>query len=428
VVLAMCTTAITAAGHTVPLDLSDRSFLNQEVEKLATTGRRVLALSERRVSRPPTTLEAAEEELTLVALVALADQPRPEAAAAVAEIEGAGIHLTMVTGDHAATATAIAGAVGMTSGEPGRVVAGPDLRDGSAPSDVANVRVFARMEPDQKLELVEAFNRAGHVVAVTGDGVNDAPALRKAAIGVAMGRSGSDVAREAADMVITDDNLATISTAIREGRGIYDNIRKVIDYLVAGNLSEILVVITGLIAFPALGVPLLPLQLLLINLLTDGLPALALAFDATDPEVMRRPPRPRGGQLLSAKRLRMLGGRGALLAAGAVAALIAGRRLGFSWEEARTAMFGALVLGHLLYAYVARLPTKGLTTNPRLLGSVASGILLLATVMILPIGQLIFDTTPLPPLGWVVVALTGTLPVAVLALVAERRSSPSASR
>ena len=164
-------------------------------------------------------------------------------------------------------------------------------------------------------------------------------------------------------MVITDDNLATISTAIREGRGIYDNIRKVIDYLVAGNLSEILVVITGLIAFPALGVPLFPLQLLLINLLTDGLPALALAFDATDPEVMRRP-RPRGGQLLSAKRLRVLGGRGALLAAGAVAALIAGRRLGFSWEEARTAMFGALVLGHLLYAYVARLPTTGLSPTP----------------------------------------------------------------
>jgi calcium-translocating P-type ATPase len=426
VVLAMCTTAITAAGDTVPLDLSDRSYLNQEVERLATTGSRVLALSERRVSRPPTSLDAAEEELSLVALVALADQPRPEAAAAVAEIEGAGIHLTMVTGDHAATAAAIAGAVGMTSGDPDRVVAGPELRDGSAPSDVASVRVFARMEPDQKLELVEAFNRAGHVVAVTGDGVNDAPALRKAAIGVAMGRTGSDVAREAADMVITDDNLATISTAIREGRGIYDNIRKVIDYLVAGNLSEILVVITGLIAFPGLGVPLFPLQLLLINLLTDGLPALALAFDATDSEVMRRAPRPRGAQLLSAKRLRVLGGRGALLAAGAIAALIAGRRLGFSLEEARTAMFGALVLGHLLYAYVARLPTKGLRSNPRLVGAVGLGIVLLATVMILPVGQLIFDTTPLPPLGWVVVALAGTLPVAVLALVTGRRNFPYA--
>ena len=193
--------------------------------------------------------------------------------------------------------------------------------------------MFARVDPEQKLELVEAFQAAGHVVAVTGDGVNDAPALRKADIGVAMGLGGSQVAREAADLVITDDDLNLVTRAVREGRAIYENIRKVVDYLVAGNISEVTVVLAGLAAFPGLGIPLFPLQLLWINLLTDGLPALALGFDRPRRELAFRPAGLKTSQLLSGRRLSMLAARGVVLACGAIGALAAARASGGSWED-----------------------------------------------------------------------------------------------
>jgi Ca2+-transporting ATPase len=279
--------------------------------------------------------------------------------------------------------------------------------------------VYARVDPEQKLDLVEAFQLAGHVVAVTGDGVNDAPALRRADIGVAMGRGGSQVAREAADLVITDDDLNLVTRAIREGRGIYDNIRKVIDYLVAGNLSEISVLLAGLAFFPDLGIPLFPLQLLWINLLTDGLPALALGFDHHREDLLYRPTLSSATKLLSARRLAMLGSRALVLAGGAIAALIAVRGNGGSWEEARTAMFTALVAAHLLYAYVVRLPLGSNHFNPRLAAAAGAGLLLQVGTVLGPFRD-IFGVVAIDSQAWLAAALGGLLPVALLALVVQR--------
>ncbi|HXF72571.1 MAG TPA: HAD-IC family P-type ATPase, partial [Actinomycetota bacterium] len=267
-VLDRCALAAGPAGD-VPLGPGERRRLQELAGDLAATGMRILALADRTLPGRPDDLEGAERDLRLVALVGLRDPIRPQARAAVEEARRAGIRVAMVTGDHPGTAAAIAREVGLLEGE-GGVRTGAELLEAGLPEDPLAVPVYARVDPDQKLALVEALQRGGHVVAVTGDGVNDAPALRRAEIGVAMGRRGTDVAREAADMVITDDDLATIVHAVREGRGIYDNIRKVVEYLVGGNLSEIAVVVGALALFPALGVPLLPLQLLWINLLTDG--------------------------------------------------------------------------------------------------------------------------------------------------------------
>jgi Ca2+-transporting ATPase len=331
----------------------------------------------------------------------------------------AGVHLVMVTGDHAATASAVARAAGLAH-EDREVVTGSELRTNGMPSDLSSIRVFARVDPEQKLQLVDAFQTDGQVVAVTGDGVNDAPALRRADIGVAMGLSGSQVAREAADLVITDDDLDLVTRAVKEGRAIYDNIRKVVDYLVAGNVSEVTVVLAGLAAFPGLGIPLFPLQLLWINLLTDGLPALALGFDRPRRELALRPAGSKTSQLLSAKRLAMLVGRGVVLAAGAIGALAVSIAAGASWEEARTVLFIALVVAHLLYAFVVRLPADGNFFNGRLVSAVGIGLLLQVGTVLGPFQDL-FEVVPLSPEQWLLAIGAGTVPVVVLGVIETLR-------
>jgi Ca2+-transporting ATPase len=283
---------------------------------------------------------------------------------------------------------------------------------GTTSEDQLSAQVYARVDPEQKLELVETFRTKGEVVAVTGDGVNDAPALKRADIGVAMGR-GSDVAREAADMVVTDDNLATIVTAIREGRGIYDNIRKVVDYLVAGNLSEITVVVSCLLLFPSLGIPLLPLQLLWVNLLTDGLPALALGLDPADPDLMLRAPRMATARILSGRRTAILFARGLLIAGAAVGAL-AVARFGWAepWTHARALMFTVLVVAHLLYAFVVRRPTA--PASAWLPVSIALGIALQLGIVLWAPAHAVFGTADLSVREWVLVLIGGVLPVGVM--------------
>ena len=267
-------------GELHPLDEAWRARIMAAHDEMAAKGMRVLGVGLRILDRPPdeTTDKALERDLILVGLFGMIDPPRPEVRAAVLECRSAGIRPVMITGDHPLTARHIAKQVGITDND--RFLTGQDL-DRLSVEELAeatrDVSVFARVSPEHKLKLIDAFQEQGHIVAMTGDGVNDAPALKKADIGVAMGITGTDVAKDAAEMVLLDDNFATIVAAVEEGRVIYDNIRRFIKYLLSCNASEIAVMLIG----PLLGMPLplLPLQILWMNLVTDGLPALALGVE-----------------------------------------------------------------------------------------------------------------------------------------------------
>ena len=372
----------------------------RSAEELATSGSRVIAFAVREgpdvdPDRPP------EEGFTFLGLVGLRDPVRAEAAPAIADAASAGIRIVMVTGDHAGTAASVSREVGLLTPD-GHVLEGHQLGE----ADPAEVSVFARVKPEDKLAIVRALQERGEVVAVTGDGVNDAPALRQADIGVAMGRTGSDVAREAADMVITDDDLGTIVHAVEEGRRLVRNIRNVIDYLVAGNLSEVAVVVTVLLLFPDTGATLTPLQILWINLLTDGLPAVALGVESGSGA---RTDWVDTSSLLSWRRARMLALRGMSIAFTSVGTFVV-VRFGFdqSFESARTAMFTVLVLSHLLYAFAVHLDRPGGTPAPLrsllaargVLIAVGTGIVLQIAVVAVPVLHDVFDTTSLSGTEW----------------------------
>ncbi len=429
-VVSRCSTAIDVDGRIVTLGRDEREELERTAADMAQTGMRMLALALREVHGSPEDLACLERDLLFVGFAGLRDPTRPEAAAAVAGSRSAGIRLIMVTGDHPGTARAVAEEVGLL--DPGdRVMSGAELRTEGIPDDLGTVSVYARVDPEQKLELVYAFQEHGEVVAVTGDGVNDAPALARADIGVAMGRGGSDVAREAADMVVTDDNLATIVAAVGEGRGIYDNIRRVVDYLVGGNLSEIAVVVASLALFPDLGVPLLPLQLLWINLLTDGPPAIALSLTPPAHGLMRRPPRRRDDRLLGGRRFARLSVRALMIAGPVLGSLVFAR---FAWDEpwarARVVMFSALAVAQLLYAFVAAGWGQGdggaSGSNRWLIAAVGLGIVLQVLVVSVPAAHGIFGTAALSLREWLLVVAAGTLPGILMTIgsaAAARRGS-----
>lgn len=416
-VLPRCSSLAVPDGVRAATD-EDLAVLLAVAETHAARGERVLALARRRVNAVPDDVEAAEHDLTVVALVALRDPPRDHARGSVARARSAGVTLLMATGDHPATARAIAGEVGIDATH---AMAGPDLDRDGVPDEPTDVSVYARVAPEQKLALVTRLQERGHTVAMTGDGVNDAPALQRADIGVALGATGSDVARAAADLVITDDDLATIVAAIREGRGIYDNLRKVVDYLVASNLAEVTVVVATLLLLPAFGVPLFPLQLLWINLLTDGLPALALGVDPVDDELMQRSPRDAQARLLDITHLRQLTTRAVVLAGGALGALYLARGAGLDTPEARTVLFTSLVVAQVLYAFVVSRRPFGGERNRWLHMSAAGALGLHVLILVLPGAQTVFDTvTPsLTALGAITVG--GLAPPLVLAALKTTR-------
>ncbi len=383
-------------GRVEPLDAARRAEVLLAHDRLAGEGMRVLGVAWRPTERPQAD-EVTDSGLVFLGMIGLIDPPRPEARPAVLTCRAAGIRPVMVTGDHPLTARAIARQVGIAAG--GRVITGHELAGmtGEDFSRVAEeVAVFARVAPEQKLTIVEGYQRRGHIVAMTGDGVNDAPALRRADIGVAMGITGTDVAKEAADMVLLDDNFATIVAAVEEGRVIYDNIRKFVRYTLATNSGEIWVMLfASLLAMP---LPLLPLQILWINLVTDGLPSLALAVEPAEWDTMRRPPRPPHEPLLA-------GGLGRhILWVGVVLALVSLSPGYLLWQQGseswRTMIFTTLSLaqmGHVLAVRSERasLFELGLRSNPALLGAVAlTGALQLAVVY-LPVLQDVFDTVAL---------------------------------
>jgi Ca2+-transporting ATPase len=304
----------------------------------------------------------------------------------------------MITGDHPLTARYIAGELGISQGD--RFLTGQELDRLSLEQlaeTAGDVSVFARVAPEHKLNLVEVYQKQNHIVAMTGDGVNDAPALKKADIGVAMGLTGTDVAKEAADMVLLDDNFATIVAAVEEGRTIFDNIRKFIAYLLSCNSSELGVMLLG----PLLGMPLplLPLQILWMNLVTDGLPALALSFEPAERNIMRRPPRSTTGGIFSGDMIRMIIGMGLVMTLVSLGVGYYYWRAGqSSWQ---TMTFTTLVMSQVFFALAVRserdsLFTIGLRSNPAMLGALLSTFLLQLAVIYIPFLQPIFETTSLP--------------------------------
>ena len=317
-VLPLCVTAL-VDGRLVAMDAELRRQLAEKDQEMAGRALRVLAVAMKEGGDGP-----ADQELTFLGLVGMIDSPRPEAVRAIERCRRAGIRVIMITGDHERTAEAIARQMGIGDGETA-AISGKELATmspGDLASRVKKVSVYARVSPEHKVNIVEALQRNGQVVAMTGDGVNDAPALKRADIGVAMGITGTDVAKESADIVLTDDNFASIAAAVEEGRGIYDNIQRFVAYLLSCNGGEIALIFAATILFTEPGfLPfLLPIQILWVNLVTDSFPALALGVEPADPKVMERCPRdPREGPVTRSAVLRILLISAAMAAAGLVA-------------------------------------------------------------------------------------------------------------
>jgi P-type Ca2+ transporter type 2C len=382
-----------AVESMLPLCSSGTEGAEQANADMAARGLRVLA-----VATGPT---AEENDLRFLGLVGIADPPRSEAIEAVARARAAGIRTVMITGDHPVTARAIAREMGI-------------LGPADAPEDV----VHARATPEDKLRIVRSWKSKGAIVAMTGDGVNDAPALKEAHIGIAMGQTGTEVTREASDMVLTDDNFASIVAAVREGRGIYDNIRKTLVYLLAGNFGELTVMLAAAVA--GLALPLLPLQLLWVNLVTDGLPALALVMDPTSDDALKRPPRRPDEPMLGRSQWTLVVLTGLLQAAVTFGAYLWAAR-SRNLEEARNLAFSVLVFGEVLRAFAARSDTKlhwelGAFSNARLVAVAAITMLVQLAIHHLPFTQKLFGIGPISLADCTLSLGLGFIPVTVLEL------------
>jgi Ca2+-transporting ATPase len=408
--LPRCASALGADGEG-PLRLDE---IQAAAETMARDGLRVLAFARKTLSAEAQTLEPAalEEGLTLLGLQGMLDPPREEAAGAVAACQRAGIRVKMITGDHAATALSIAGKLGIAGLEAG-VLTSQDLarlRDDELIEQAERVAVFARVTPENKLRLVEALQARGHVVAMTGDGVNDAPALRRANIGVAMALGGTEVAREASDLVLTDDNFASIEAAVEEGRGVFDNLQKFIAWTLPTNGAEALVVLIAV--FLGLSLPILPVQILWVNMLTAVCLGMMLAFEPKEQGIMDRPPNPPGAKLLTFVLLQRVG---------LVSALLCGAVFGVhAWElahganeaAARTVAVNTLVFGELFYLFNSRSLTRsfvsvGLFSNPLLWAGVAAMTGLQVLFTHLAAMNSLFGTAPLSLVSWAVVLGVG---------------------
>jgi len=393
--------SVWAEGRSQPLDSAWRSRIAESNDRLAANGMRVLGLAFRPLAEPPASAEESdiEQGLVFIGLAAMIDPARPEVRDAVSECRTAGIRPVMITGDHPLTARYIATELGI--GGAGPVVTGTELAqmDPAALAAVAkDASVYARVAPEHKLHIVEALQQQGNVVAMTGDGVNDAPALRKADIGVAMGITGTDVSKEAADIVLLDDNFATIVAAVREGRAIYDNIRKFIKYILSANAGEIWVMLIA--PFLGMPLPLLPLQILWINLVTDGLPSLALSIEPPERDVMRRPPRDPRESIF---------GQGLGIHIIWVGLLMGVVSIGMGWRAFRagdpawqTMVFMTVTMTQLFQSLAERSQRDsvfriGFHTNPALAATVVGTLALQLAVVYVPFAQSIFRTVPLSP-------------------------------
>jgi len=423
VVLPRCTRVLTSDG-VVPLDDDVRDAVLAVTHDFASEALRVLAVAVRSDPEPGT----AQDELTLLGLVGMIDPPRPEARDAIATCASAGIRAVMITGDHPATAAAVARELGLLTD--GRVVLGAELDEMGEEElhrDVETIAVYARVSPAHKLRVVTALQAGGHVVAMTGDGVNDAPALKKADIGVAMGITGTDVTKEAAAMVLTDDNFASIVAAVEEGRVIFANIRKFVFFLMSCNLAEIFVIFFAMIlGWP---IPLLPIQLLWLNLVTDAFPALALGMEKPEPGVMDQPPRDPQEPILNSNMKKMIVVQSSVLTFSVLGAfyyaltrLTPGFVLGapispdMDLSMARTFAFATMISAELLRAFTTRSEHYsvfkiGLFSNKYMNMGVGLSFLLLMLALYGPL-HAVFRTQTLGLTEWAIVGGFAILPFA----------------
>lgn len=369
------------------------------------------------------TAETVEQDLVFVGLSGMYDPPRPEARIAVARCNDAGIRVVMITGDHPHTAKAIAEEIGIAKPDDVTIdgIEVNKLTDPELQQRVSKIAVFARVSAEHKLRIIHAWKAKGAVVAMTGDGVNDAPALKGSDIGIAMGRNGTEVTKQASDMIITDDNFVSIVNAVEEGRGIYDNIRKTLQYLLAGNTGELLLITICVIS--GLPMPLLPIQLLWINLVTDGLPALALAADPIDPDVMKRAPRHPLEQITNSKFLRTMSLTGILTAGVALGVFLFMLKTG-SEEIARTYAFTTLVFAELLRSFGARSENKPVWkitffSNIKLVSVVAISIGIQVLSQHNETLSLLLKVSPVPFADCLILLGIGAIPLLILGIVKE---------
>ncbi len=402
-VLSMCTQQAGRDGRPEPLA---QAAWHAAIDAQARAGRRVLALAEREMPAAHQDLRHADAEhgLTLLGIVGIIDPPREEAVQAVARCRAAGIRVVMITGDHGVTASAIAGQLGM--GADHRAVTGPEIEaaDDAALRDVVrSTAVFARASPEHKLRLVRALQANGEIVAMTGDGVNDAPALKQADVGVAMGMKGTEAAKQAGAVVLADDNFASIAHAVEEGRTVYDNLKKTVTFLLPINGGESLTLLLAVL----LGVPLpiLPAQVLWVNMVSSVVLAMVLAFEPTEADVMRRPPRPAGEPLLSRFLVWRIVFVSALFLAGIFGMYEWARALGASMEAARTVAVNTLVCMEVFYLFSVRylkarsFTWQGIRGTPRVLAAVAGVVVLQLFFTYAPVMQQLFRTEALT-LDW----------------------------
>ena len=401
------------------LTKTEREKIHKVLESMSNEALRVLAVGYKYLpEKDKYTTKEVENQIVFVGLQAMIDPARPEAKAAIAKCTTAGIKTIMITGDHASTASAIARELGILEGT-GKVVVGKDLEnmsDEELEKIVDTVRVFARVSPQHKLRIVYALKKKGHVVAMTGDGVNDAPALKAADIGVAMGINGTDVAKDSADMVLADDNFASIVSAVEEGRGIFDNVKHFIRYLLSSNVGEVMAIFVAMLI--GLPLPLIAVQILLMNLLTDGLPALALGVDPPVPGIMNRPPRDPKEGAISKDTWMFSILVGLTMMVGTVGVFWV--NLAGSVEHARTLAFTTLVMFQMFNIFNSRAErsilkdTHSIFNNKALLLAILGSISLQVLIVHWSVLQIYFETVGLSAMDWVTAILVGASVILVV--------------
>ncbi len=415
-VLEMCT-GIYAGGRVKKLDQAERRRIMSRMEQMASEALRTIAVAYRDIpagSVIPET-KTVEGEMIFAGFLGLFDPPRPEVYKAVHKCKKAGIRVVMITGDHRNTAVAVAEKLGIIKTR-AQVMTGSEmdsLSDHELGRRIEHITVFARVNPEHKLKIVRCLKGKGHVVAMTGDGINDAPAVKEADIGIAMGMSGTEVTRESASLILSDDNFSTIVAAVEEGRSIYDNIRKFIRFLLGCNAGEILIMLVAMLM--GLPLPLRPIQILWVNLATDGLPALALGMEPPEKGVMVRPPRPSGESIFGRGLWLKILGRGVTIGLTSAAVFALAWFSTYELVYAQTMALTTLIVTQLMHVFECRSEEPGawetpFSGNPLLVAAVAVSFVLLACILYYPFLQEIFRTYPLNPGDWAFIFLVSSIP------------------